>query len=173
MHRERTSRAMHFNVADAYIQNLKSHFGVETDDELARKIGTSKSTIASWRRRGTIPEAVYGHYFQREGIDYFRIIDEYFAERLSESTSGVTILLMIAIRLTKAISEDEYVDWGRWIARNRVVVLKELVKIADHWTLSEESISGRISELMLMVATDPAYGGEFLIEVRKRADASG
>lgn len=39
----------------AVIEDLRRHFGVTTDAELARQLSIDKSTISSWRSRGRIP----------------------------------------------------------------------------------------------------------------------
>ena len=39
---------------------LKRHFGVETDADLARKLRVDKSTISSWKARGSIPARYQG-----------------------------------------------------------------------------------------------------------------
>ncbi|WP_352874987.1 helix-turn-helix domain-containing protein [Mesorhizobium sp. M1006] len=44
------------SIVDRYIRELKRHFKVTSDDDLSRKVNIGKSTLASWRRRGAIPE---------------------------------------------------------------------------------------------------------------------
>ncbi|MCK0150432.1 helix-turn-helix domain containing protein [Marivita sp. S6314] len=43
------------NDADEVIQLLKSRFGVETDSALALRLKVSRSTIANWRNRKSVP----------------------------------------------------------------------------------------------------------------------
>ena len=52
----------------AFIRGLKAHFGVGSDDALAEKIGVAKSTIATWRRRGTIPAKAAGQIQRKFGL---------------------------------------------------------------------------------------------------------
>lgn len=42
--------------ADGTIAALREHFGVQTDAELARKLRVDKSTVYSWRSRGSVPD---------------------------------------------------------------------------------------------------------------------
>lgn len=51
-----------------YIQRLKAHHGVRTDEELARILGMSKQNIANWRRRGAVPEKVRRRLFKESGV---------------------------------------------------------------------------------------------------------
>jgi transcriptional regulator with XRE-family HTH domain len=42
-------------MAGEDINTLKSALGVSTDVELARKLGIERSTVAQWKRRGSVP----------------------------------------------------------------------------------------------------------------------
>jgi hypothetical protein len=41
---------------DAQLERLKSHFGVDKDAELARKLMVDKRTVSAWRARGGLPD---------------------------------------------------------------------------------------------------------------------
>lgn len=41
--------------ADAKLDQLKAHFGVEKDADLARKLMVDKRTVSAWRSRGSVP----------------------------------------------------------------------------------------------------------------------
>lgn len=41
--------------AERMIASLREHFGVQTDADLARRLRIDKSTVSSWRSRGTVP----------------------------------------------------------------------------------------------------------------------
>jgi hypothetical protein len=43
-------------TADDAIEQLKRRFRVSTDQELAERLKVGRSTVTSWRRRGSIPE---------------------------------------------------------------------------------------------------------------------
>jgi hypothetical protein len=55
---------------ELYIQALKSHFGVRTDEELAGKVGLSKQAIANWRSRGRVPLRFQQRMLDEQGIRY-------------------------------------------------------------------------------------------------------
>ena len=40
---------------DAQLDQLKTHFGVEKDVDLARKLMIDKRTVSAWRTRGSVP----------------------------------------------------------------------------------------------------------------------
>lgn len=44
--------------ASAVLDQLKSHFGVTTDTDLAAKLEVDKRTVASWRIRDKVPERI-------------------------------------------------------------------------------------------------------------------
>ncbi|MBT7930123.1 S24 family peptidase [Candidatus Peregrinibacteria bacterium] len=44
------------------IENLKAHFGVDTDGDLASKLGTSHTAIAQWKWKKSIPQWVFRRY---------------------------------------------------------------------------------------------------------------
>lgn len=43
------------NEADAQLEQLKAHFGVDKDVDLARKLMIDKRTVSAWRARGSVP----------------------------------------------------------------------------------------------------------------------
>lgn len=49
------------------IERMKVLYGVKTDEELARKLGIGKSTVAAWRRRNSIPASVREKIAQQFG----------------------------------------------------------------------------------------------------------
>lgn len=52
-----------------YIQRLKTHLHVRTDEQLATKLGMSKQNISNWRRRGSVPARVAKDIQERYGIE--------------------------------------------------------------------------------------------------------
>lgn len=59
----------------AIIKGLKVHFGVESDEALAAKLGVAKSTIATWRRRGAVPSAAARQLEENYGITFTDIVE--------------------------------------------------------------------------------------------------
>jgi len=69
-----------------FIDQIKSLYGAATDQALAERLGSTKSAIANWRRRGAIPASVqqqvakeYGPFadgtFQEESLGHIRYYD--------------------------------------------------------------------------------------------------
>lgn len=46
------------NGVETTISGLKAKFGVNTDTELARRLGVDKRTVSAWKIRGSVPERV-------------------------------------------------------------------------------------------------------------------
>ena len=68
------------------IKQLKQLYGVATDQALAERLGSTKSAVANWRRRGAIPASVqqqvakeYGPFapgtFSEEPLEHVRYFD--------------------------------------------------------------------------------------------------
>ncbi|MBV2360985.1 helix-turn-helix domain containing protein [Thalassococcus sp. CAU 1522] len=56
--------------AEGIIVALKRRFRVETDQGLADRLKLGRSTVASWRRRGSVPER-YARFADRTEFDLF------------------------------------------------------------------------------------------------------
>lgn len=54
---------------DGTIAALREHFGVKTDADLARKLRVDKSTVYSWRSRGSVP-ARFARILKGESADF-------------------------------------------------------------------------------------------------------
>lgn len=54
--------------ASAVLVGLKAHFRLESDEALAARLGVAKSTIATWRRRGSIPSRAAKELESRYGL---------------------------------------------------------------------------------------------------------
>ena len=52
-----STRAATIGIESA-INQLKQLYGAATDQALAKQLGSTKSAVANWRRRGAIPAAV-------------------------------------------------------------------------------------------------------------------
>lgn len=51
--------------AEEAIRLMKLRAGTETDTQLGQFLGKAQSTVASWRRRGRVPEAAIVRFEQR------------------------------------------------------------------------------------------------------------
>lgn len=54
--------------AVSVIQRLAQVMTVKSDEEMARELGTSRTTISSWRGRGVVPYAVCADVAQKWGV---------------------------------------------------------------------------------------------------------
>jgi transcriptional regulator with XRE-family HTH domain len=53
---------------DAVLQRLMTVFSVESDSELARKLGINRQTLGSWRSRQSIPYALCVNLSEVQGV---------------------------------------------------------------------------------------------------------
>lgn len=91
-----------------YIQRLKAHFRVRTDEQLAAHLGMSKQNIANWRRRGAVPEKVSIRLFKQTGI-----LSQAFFENFESVAEGNIVhasVLYSAAAWLKAISRTPTPD---------------------------------------------------------------
>lgn len=111
-------------IAGAYIDRLKAHFSVRKDEELTQKIEVGKSTIASWRQRGTIPLVSRVKLEELTGISYEETQREFIAEVDEVShliEAGINLALL---RLGSKLSPDDYSAWAIWLSLNRRKLLE-------------------------------------------------
>lgn len=59
---------MHKKTLDAVLERLMTVFSVESDSELARKLGVNRQTLGSWRSRKSIPYALCVNVSESEGV---------------------------------------------------------------------------------------------------------
>lgn len=78
---------------DSLITEMKRRAGVRTDQELARFLGTAQSTVANWRKRGSVPNAAL--------LSFDRAIDQH-QEADSERMLAARVL---ALRLPELYHE--------------------------------------------------------------------
>jgi len=113
-----------------YIEHIKKHFGVETDEELAVAIGVKKSTIASWRRRGSIPKRIRQDLHVWHGVDFDRLArgrpdDKQLSDMLVDAAFYFAIL-----RLGRDLDEEQIKEYASWLGdyayRVRMLVVSPL-----------------------------------------------
>lgn len=162
------------NIAAAYIEYAKSTLGVTSDDELARALNVGKSTIASWRRRGSIPEDLFGDLLISKKIDYFDFFYEYMATRLSMSEIGDAIVLMMAMTIAKSLSSSEIADWAEWISEHRIDIFRFLLKEENRNTIgeqiTEEYAQKKILKIYRSILSKESAAANILFSARKRDD---
>lgn len=111
---------MIFETVSEFIDGYKRALAVKTDDELAERIGVAKSTIATWRRRESIPARVQSEAYNDIGIVYLPDgleIESYTPKpvrKLIESAYFVALL-----RLGQNLKTDEeIIDFAEWLSQN-------------------------------------------------------
>lgn len=86
------------NLASKYIERLKEVLGVTRDEDLADKVGVAKSTVATWRRRGSIPDASIAQLEAKTGLSYSDIRTEFYS-------SGAAIRLLARMAFYKTVTK--------------------------------------------------------------------
>jgi len=163
------------NIATAYIDYAKSKLGVKSDDELARILDVGKSTIASWRRRGSIPEDLYSDLLTSKEIDYFLFFDEYMTRRLSGSEIGDIVILSMAMIISKNLSTNEIADWAEWISEHRLDIFRFILKEENRTTIgeqiTEEYAQKKILKIYRSILSKESVAANILYSARKLYDA--
>jgi hypothetical protein len=119
------------SIVDAYLERLKTRFGVETDEKLSERLEVGKSTIATWRRRGLVPHDVCGRLLASDQIDFFDVVHRYIADSLADSAIGLKILMTAAMKLARDLPAAQVGIWADWIADNRNAIFLQAVKNDD------------------------------------------
>jgi hypothetical protein len=164
------------SIVDRYIRELKRHFKVTSDDDLSRKVNIGKSTLASWRRRGAIPEDFCKDMLDGERVDYFKIVRDHLAEATSMSAAGEKILLSAAISLGRQLDEASARDWASWIADNRLRIFQEIVKLDEaeriDETVDNQYVASRLVGLAMRTAEGNLLTAAELKRIRREARAA-
>ena len=118
------------DTASGYIADLKRFLSIRSDEELASALGIGKSTIASWRRRGSLSSGAMEEIDAKYGSDWRQkpSLDD-FGGRLFEHFSRDVFLLSI-MRLAKTIENEEVIEWASWLAGHEDKVRRGLCDLA-------------------------------------------
>lgn len=164
-------------IVSRYTELLKRHFGVKSDDDLARRIGVGKSTLASWRMRGSIPPEIYKRLLADEGIDYFAFVQKHIAWTLADMPAGEKILLNATLALGQKLKRSEFNDWAGWLAENRLAVFERIVgsdsahRVDER--IEENYVASRLVSLAMSGATGELLSADDLLELRESPVARG
>ena len=112
-------------AVEAFIEALKVKLDSTSDEELAFVLDIGKSTIASWRRRGSIPKAVRTKIHIEHGLDFKRLEQGRLPDdRLSDYLFEAAFFLAI-MRLGRHLPEEKLADYAAWLSEShhRVRVL--------------------------------------------------
>ncbi len=94
-----------------YIEKMKHVYRVETDDQLAAKLGKAKQTIASWRKRDTIPDSVLTHMTRTFGLNFATVEGS-----IEESAYNIDDCIQAA----KMAVFERYLAQREWTAEERL-----------------------------------------------------
>lgn len=99
-----------------FIDELKSVVWALSDDELASALKVGKSTIATWRRRGSVPAKVQRELFIKYGVDYCLIATGEPCD-LAQSDRLFKVALYAAIlKLGNQLNEAKIEEVASWLA---------------------------------------------------------
>lgn len=162
---------MNASIVDRYIVELKRHFRADSDDALSRELNIGKSTLATWRRRGAIPNDFYGELLHSHRIDYFAIVQQHIAEALANSPAGEKLLLSAAMLLGRELDPASVKDWANWIADNRTRIFREIVRLdAPQRTdevVEDQYVTARMVGLAMRTASDDVLSASQLRAIRQ------
>jgi hypothetical protein len=84
------------NLAAMYIDGLKRALAVDRDEDLAAKVGVAKSTVATWRRRGSIPDTAIPQLEALSGVKFGEVRTRFYS-------SGAAIRLLAKMAFYKTV----------------------------------------------------------------------
>lgn len=156
------------SVAESYINALKRAKKANSDDELAKALGLGKSTLASWRRRGAVPNEIAGDLLIDGVLDYLAVIHEHLAQSLASSDLGETMLLQAAMLLASEMNEHEIRQWAGWLAEQRMLIFRAVVKAESSGRPEEFLTDDHISVRLMALGARAARGDILTPELLKR-----
>lgn len=104
------------------------------------------------------------------GIDYEEVLDGVVGAWLAESRPGDTILYLLSMRLSAKVEEGDFVEWSQWISTWREEILAEVARTTGRWDWGKESLTDKLSNILLSVTNGTRFGGDYLINLRKAID---
>ena len=144
------------NVAAAFLVAVKQKLGLARDEDFAAYFGLAKSTIASWRARGTIPRKHISKIEQASGLTIEKFSN-------NELTRKPFFDWLVEVAFLSALSNA----WGDLTRSERQELILRLVwRVKGLKEIASERIAMRIGnqdiiEAYLDVVAD-AFGGAFL-----------
>ncbi|TWD57477.1 bacteriophage CI repressor-like protein [Agrobacterium vitis] len=160
---------MMHSIVQTYIERLKKHFGVTSDDDLARKLEIGKSTIATWRRRGAVPRDFWGEKLVYE-VDYFPVIYGHLASELAISELGQRILINGAMHLALELNASEVADWANWIADNKYSIfyriVQKLTADQDEMRIDDTYVGNTLVSFAIKIASKNMLTPSIIMQVR-------
>lgn len=104
-------------LVDILIAKLKARYRVDTDQDLAKALRLGRSTVATWRNRGSVPK-------KYEDLANGEVLFQFYGETPWESWSdlekaGMELALMRLMRDFKGVSHD----FSGFLARSQAIPL--------------------------------------------------
>ena len=126
------------NWVSEYLSVIKLRLGLSSDAELASELGFGKSTFATWRRRGEIPDAALVRLADRVGHDLTTGDELVFALSVSQSAMLMraiyTYIVLVRRNEIDVGERDDFTDLLWWsgmrgpIERLLLPIIKEKTK---------------------------------------------
>ncbi|MEH3120217.1 MAG: hypothetical protein PGN25_22215 [Methylorubrum populi] len=110
------------NPAIAYIDALKAKLACSSDEQLSRRLGLGKSTLASWRLRASVPKRVRDYVLVEYGIDYDRIVQNDDGREKVIRDQIQTAFYISILRIGRYLTEGDLVEVASWIAGNEHLI---------------------------------------------------
>lgn len=102
-------------LVSLYIQRLKAHFAVRTDEELAGILKMSKQNLANWRRRGTVPDKLTARMYNEYGLFWQELVENPATETIANAVHGAAIQVMVRNGYVPGVNatSEEWLRAGR------------------------------------------------------------
>ncbi len=99
---------------DEYIAKMKSAYRVNSDEQLASKLGKAKQTIASWRLREAIPDKVVMHMVKKFGLNFASTDGGYEESRFNsdDCIRAAKMLIFASALRDTSLTADELLELG-------------------------------------------------------------
>lgn len=111
-----------------YILALKTMLDVSSDEALAAGLNVGKSTIASWRRRGSVPKKTGDEIKRRFGVDWKELADPAHRKDALVDTLQKTAFFIAVFKLGRSLPEADLVDVAGRLAQYQHVVFDVLAQ---------------------------------------------
>jgi hypothetical protein len=145
------------NAAEIFIDRVKEVLSLKRDEDLAARFRLGKSTIATWRRRGSIPYKKHSEIEREAGIKYIDILtDELRKKRVDVSNICHISYHNALAHLFHGAKSSDLNDLAFRISGQKDGIFATL-----HYKIEAE-IDGDFSPENIVSVVRRAYEGEFL-----------
>ena len=171
-------KAIDMKIVESYIDHLKKVLDAGTDQELSTKLGIAKSTIASWRKRNSIPDVVLKGIRQSSGVDHIRFIYQFAVEKALKDRLWDVLLFQAAMRLAAEFVETEKInEWSVFIVTSKSMILRELLLQTtapnDDLPFDDDCATHMLFNAHAAFSGRPEGYAEFLLSLKDRVTQDG